>query len=67
MMEFLLLQLNDIKKFQKINSNINSLIKYEKFYFNEQYGIKDIHIDDNRLYVYIREQNNCHDLKIIAG
>ena len=66
---FAFANLNDIKKFQKINSNINSLIKYEKFYFNEQYGIKDIHIDDNRLYVsYIGEQkNSCHDLKIIAA
>ena len=66
---FAFANLNDIKKFQKINSNINSLIKYEKFYFNEPYGIKDIHIDNDRLYVsYIGEQkNNCHDLKIIAA
>ena len=49
--------------------NINSLIKYDKFYLHEQYGIKDIHINDEKIYVsFIGERkNNCYDLKIITS
>ena len=52
MMVFLhLSKIDDLENFKKIKSNIRSLIKYEKFYFHEQYGIKDILIDNNNLYV----------------
>ena len=58
-----------IEKFKKINSNINSLIHYERFYFHEHYGIKDIHINNKKLYVsYIgKRKDNCYDLKIISA
>ena len=61
-------ELNQLESFKKINSNINSLIRYDKFYFDEQYGIKDIFVDVNRLYVsYIgKQKNDCYDLKIIS-
>ena len=61
--------LNNLEKFKKINSNINSLINYERFYFHEHYGIKDIHINNNKLYVsYIgKRKDNCYDLKIISA
>ncbi|WP_440936378.1 PQQ-dependent sugar dehydrogenase [Candidatus Pelagibacter sp.] len=64
---FAFTNINNLENFVKINSNINSIIKYDKFYFHEQYGIKDIHIDNNKLYVsYIGERkDNCYDLKII--
>ena len=64
---FAFTNLNNLENFVKIKSNINSIIKYDKFYFHEQYGIKDIHIDNNKLYVsYIGERkDNCYDLKII--
>ena len=64
---FAFTNLNNLENFVKIDSNINSIIKYDKFYFHEQYGIKDIHIDNNKLYVsYIGERkDNCYDLKII--
>ncbi len=60
--------LNNLEKFKKISSNINSLISYDKFYFNDQYGIKDIHINNKKLYVsYIgKRKDNCYDLKIIS-
>ena len=60
--------LRNLEKFKKINSNINSLINYDKFYFDEQYGIKDIHINNKKLYVsYIgKRKDNCYDLKIIS-
>ena len=60
--------LNNLEKFKKINSNINSLINYERFYFHEHYGIKDIHINNKKLYVsYIgKRKDNCYDLKIIS-
>ena len=66
---FAFTNLNNLKRFKKINSNINSLIKYDKFYLAEQYGIKDIHIDNKKLYVsYIgKQKNNCYDLKIISS
>ena len=61
-------ELNNLQKFNKIDSNINSLIQYEKFYLHDQYGIKDILIDENTLYVsYIgKREDNCYDLKIIS-
>ena len=64
---FAFTNLNNLENFVKIDSNINSIIKYDKFYFHEQYGIKDIHVDNNKLYVsYIGERkDNCYDLKII--
>tara|TARA_B100000575_G_scaffold180275_1_gene144703 strand:- start:190 stop:1554 length:1365 start_codon:yes stop_codon:yes gene_type:complete len=60
--------LNNLEQFKKINSNINSLINYERFYFHEHYGIKDIHINNEKLYVsYIgKRKDNCYDLKIIS-
>ena len=60
--------LSNLEKFKKINSNINSLINYDKFYFDQQYGIKDIHINNRKLYVsYIgKRKDNCYDLKIIS-
>ena len=61
--------MNNLQNFEKINSNINSLIQYEKFYFHDQYGIKDILIDEKTLYVsYIgKRKDNCYDLKIISA
>ncbi len=61
-------ELNSLQKFNKIDSNINSLVQYEKFYLHDQYGIKDILIDENTLYVsYIgKREDNCYDLKIIS-
>ena len=61
-------ELDNLQKFNKINSNINSLVQYEKFYLHDQYGIKDILIDENTLYVsYIgKREDNCYDLKIIS-
>ena len=66
---FAFTNVNNLENFKKINSNINSLIKYDKFYLHEQYGIKDIHIDDEKIYVsFIGERkNNCYDLKIITS
>lgn len=60
-------KINDLENFKKIRSNIKSLIKYDKFYFHEQYGIKDILIDNNIIYVsYIgKRKDDCYDLKII--
>ncbi len=64
---FAFTNINNLENFKKINSNINSLIKYDKFYLHEQFGIKDIHIDGGKIYVsFIGERkNNCYDLKII--
>ena len=62
-------KINDLENFKKIKSNIRSLIKYEKFYLHEQYGIKDILIDNNNLYVSFigKRQNDCYDLRIITS
>ena len=65
---FAFAEIKNPEKFTKINSNINSIIKYDKFYYDDQYGIKDIFIDETTLYVsYIGEKKeNCYDLKIIS-
>ena len=62
-------KLNNIKEFNKVNSNINNIIDYEHFYLNDQYGIKDILIDNQKLYVsYIdKKKDNCYNLKIISA
>ena len=62
-------KIDDLENFKKIKSNIRSLIKYEKFYLHEQYGIKDILIDNNNLYVSFigKRQNDCYDLRIITS
>ena len=62
-------EIDNLKNFQKISSNINSLIKYEKFYLHEQYGIKDIFIDKDTLYVAYtgNKKEDCYDLKIISS
>ena len=64
---FAFTNINNLENFKKIDTNISSLILYEKFYLDEQFGIKDIHIDNGKLYVsFIGERkNNCYDLKII--
>ncbi len=61
--------LNNIEKFTKIKSNISKFVSYENFYSKIQYGIKDIYIDKNKVYVsYIdKEKKNCYDLKIISA
>lgn len=62
-------KLNNIEEFTKVKSNIDTLIKYEAFYLHDQYGIKDILIDKQKLYVsYIdQKKDNCFDLKIISA
>jgi glucose/arabinose dehydrogenase len=37
----------NVIKMNKIQNNIDELVKYENFFRNSQYGIKDIFIDDN--------------------
>ena len=66
---FAISNLNNLNKFSKIKSNISDLIKYEEFYISDQYGIKDILVDDNTLYVsFIGEkEKNCYDLKILKS
>ena len=61
--------LDNLENFIKIKSNINQFINYENFYSNIQYGIKDIFINKNKIYLsYIdRERKNCYDLKIISA
>ena len=62
-------ELKNLDKLKKIESNIKNLIVYDKFYFHDQYGVKDILIVDENVYVsYIGEkENNCYDLKIITA
>ncbi len=66
---FAFADINNLEKFEKISSNIRSLINYDKFYFHIQYGIKDIHINNNVLYVSFigKRKNDCYDLKIISS
>ena len=62
-------ELKNIKIFKKINSNFKQFINYEEFYSNLQYGIKDIFINNEKIYVsYIdQEKKDCYDLKIISA
>ena len=62
-------ELKNIENFKKINSNFKQFINYGEFYSNLQYGIKDIFINNEKIYVsYIdQEKKDCYDLKIISA
>ena len=62
-------ELNNISKFKKIKSNITNLIKFEDFFVSDQYGVKDIMVDDDLLYVSLisEKKQNCYNLKIIKS
>ncbi len=62
-------ELKNIKDFKKINSNFKQFIDYDEFYSNLQYGIKDIFINNDKVYIsYIdKEKKDCYDLKIITA
>ena len=64
---FAISELKNIENFTKINSNFDQFINYDDFYSNLQYGIKDILINNDQIYVsYIdEEKKDCYDLKIV--
>ncbi len=66
---FAISELNNIEDFKKIKSNIFNLITYEDFYTNTQYGIKDILVNEDNLYVsYInKKKEDCFNLKILVS
>ena len=66
---FAISSLKNLDKFSKIKSNINDLIKYEEFYISDQYGIKDILVDNNILYISLIGEigKNCYNLKILKS
>lgn len=54
---------------KSINTNIEKLIKYSEFYSNSAFGIKDILITNNQIYVsYIREHSeDCFSTSILKA
>ncbi len=66
---FAISELNNIENFNKIKSNIFDFVTYEEFYTSTQYGIKDILIVGDNLYVsFINEKKkNCFNLKILVS
>jgi hypothetical protein len=60
---------NDNFKFSSIKSNIQELIKYSEFYNSSAFGIKDILVINNKIYVsYIKEHyKECYSTSIMAG
>ena len=66
---FAISELNNIEKFNKIKSNIFDFVTYEEFYTNTQYGVKDILVNEDNLYVsFINEKKkNCFNLKILVS
>ncbi len=66
---FAISKLDNIKSFKKIKSNIFDLITYEDFYINTQYGIKDVLVHKDNLYVSLidRKKKDCFNLKILVS
>jgi hypothetical protein len=60
---------NDNFKFSSIKSNIQELIKYSEFYNSSAFGVKDILVRDNKIYVsYIKEHyKDCFSTSILVG
>ena len=56
-------------KFMPIENNIQQLIKYEEFYRSSAYGVKDVLIHKNNIYIsYIKEHyKDCFSTSIISG
>ena len=56
-------------KLESIKSNIQELIKYSEFYNSSAFGIKDILVRNNKIYVsYIEEQyKDCFSTSILVG
>jgi len=61
--------LKNIENFNKIKSNIDNFVNYEEFYFDSQYGIKDIFINEDIIYVSLiyEEKKQCYGLKILSA
>ena len=66
---FAISEINNIENFKKINYNIYDLITYEDFYISTQYGIKDILVNNDNLYVSFinRKKKDCFNLKILVS
>ena len=66
---FAISELNNIEDFKKVKSNIFDLITYEDFYINTQYGIKDILVNEDNLYVSFinKKKDDCFNLKILVS
>ncbi len=61
-----------------IKSNIRDLIKYDRFFMTSQYGIKDVLISNNKIYIsYLKQKdpspntgkwkNHCYSTSIISA
>ena len=63
---FAVSDLINLNQFNKINSNFFDFINYEKFYTETQYGIKDILVNNDDLYVSFISQlrENCYNFRI---
>ncbi len=59
----------NLKKFNKIKSNFFNFVNYEKFYTQPQYGIKDILIHNDDLYVSLISKLNqdCYNFRILKS
>ncbi len=59
----------EIKDLKIIQSNIKDIVKYDKFYETSQYGIKDILIYKNELYVSLINEkfSDCYNLSILKS
>ena len=66
---FAISELDNLKSFEKIKSNIFDIITYEDFYTNTQYGIKDILVNEKDLYISFinRKKKDCFNLKILVS
>ena len=66
---FAVSDLINLNQFNKINSNFFDFINYEKFYTATQYGIKDILINNDNLYVSFISQlrENCYNFRILKS
>ena len=50
-----------------INTNIKEIIKYEEFFLNTRFGVKDVLIDNTNIYISFSNQtkNSCYNTSII--
>lgn len=56
-------------KFNLINSNISDFVNYDDFYENSWYGVKDVFISENNIYVSFSNQmeEDCYNTSILVA
>ena len=57
------------KKFRNISSNINEIVTDRNFFHESLYGVKDVYIDEDKMYISFSNEltKDCYNMKILVA